>query len=345
MKLRPEQLDGHLAGRLAPIYLISGDEPLLLQEAGDAIRAAARAQGYGERVTFSVEPGFDWGELAQTAAGMSLFAAQRLIDLRMPGGKPGEAGARALAAYAERPVEGNLLLLSLPRTDKATQSAKWFAALERRGVLLQLWPPAPAQLPGWITQRMRARGMQPTPAAAAALAGRVEGNLLACVQEIEKMLLLRGPGAVDEADVLDAVADSARYDVFTLVDGVLAGDAARCARILRGLEGEGVEPVLVGWALTREIRLLATLSQGLAQGKKSFALYQQHRVWEKRQPLLEQALKRHDLARWRALLRFCARLDRVTKGQAAGNVWDELLQLCLLTAGVRIEALAQPAIQ
>jgi DNA polymerase-3 subunit delta len=165
------------------------------------------------------------------------------------------------------------------------------------------------------------------------------------MQEIEKMLLLRGPGAVDEADVMEAVADSARYDVFTLVDGALAGDAARCARILRGLEGEGVEPVLVGWALTREIRLLAALSQGLAQGKKAFALYQQHRVWEKRQPLLEQALKRHDLARWRALLRFCARLDRVTKGQAAGNVWDELLQLCLLTAGVRIEALAQPAMQ
>lgn len=345
MKLKAEQLPGHLAGTLAPIYLVSGDEPLLSQEACDAIRAAARAQGCGERLVFGVEPGFDWGELAQAAAGMSLFAARRLIELRMPGGKPGDAGARALGEYAGASADGDVLLLSLPRADKAMQSAKWFTALERRGVLIQLWAPTPEQLPDWIARRMRARGLKPTPAAAAALAGRVEGNLLACVQEIEKMLLLHGPGAIDEAAVMDAVADSARFDVFTLVDGALAGDAARCVRVLRGLQGEGVEPVLVGWALTREIRLLATLSQGLARGSKPHALYQQHRVWEKRQPLLEQALKRHDLARWRGLLRFCARLDRVTKGQAAGNVWDELLQLCLLTAGVRIGALARPAMQ
>jgi DNA polymerase-3 subunit delta len=337
VKLRPEQLDAHLAGKLAPIYLVSGDEPLLLQEAADAIRAAARARGFSERVVFTVEPGFDWGELRETAAGMSLFATQRLIELRMPGGKPGEAGAKTLTEYAGRPMEGNLLLLSLPRLDKAAQSTKWLAALERSGVLLQLWPPTPAQLPGWIAQRMRARGMQPTPAAVAALAGRVEGNLLAGVQEIEKLLLLYGPGTVDEGGVMDAVADSARFDVFSLADSALAGDPARCVRILRGLQGEGVEPVLIGWALTREIRLLAALAQGLAQGKKPFALYQQHRVWEKRQPLLEQALKRHSLAQWWALLRLCARVDRVTKGRAAGNVWDDLLQLSVMTAGVRLE--------
>lgn len=336
MKLRPEQLDGHLAGRLAPLYVVSGDEPLLLQEACDAIRAAARAQGYGERTVFTVEPGFDWAELREATAGMSLFAAQRLIELRLPGGKPGEAGAKALAEYANHPVPDILLLISLPRLDKAAQSTKWFVAIERAGILLQFWPPAPAQLPGWVTQRMRARGLQPTPAAAAALAGRVEGNLLACVQEIEKLLLLRGPGPVDEDTVTDAVADSARFDVFALADSALAGDAARCLRILRGLQDEGVEPVLIGWALTREIRLLAALAQGLAQGKTPFALYQQHRVWEKRQPLLERALKRHGLAQWRALLRLCARLDRVTKGRAAGNVWDDLLQLCVMTAGVRI---------
>jgi DNA polymerase-3 subunit delta len=345
MKLRPEQLDAHLAGRLAPLYVVSGDEPLLLQEACDAIRAAAHAHGYGERVVFSVEPGFDWAELRETAAGMSLFAAQRLIELRMPGGKPGEAGAKALAEYAARPAQGNLLLISLPRMDKAAQSTKWFAALERCGVLLQLWPPAPAQLPGWITQRMRARDMQPTPAAAAALAGRVEGNLLACMQEIEKLRLLHGPGTVDEEDIVDAVADSARYDVFTLADSALAGDVVRCVRILRGLQNEGVEPVLIGWALTRDIRLLAALAQGLALGRKPFALYQQHRVWEKRQPLLEQALKRHGLAQWWALLRLCARVDRVTKGRAAGNVWDDLLQLCVMTAGVRIEGPVLPAIR
>lgn len=345
MKLRPEQLDGHLAGTLAPVYLVSGDEPLLLQEACDAIRAAARARGYSERVVFGVEPGFDWAELTETAAGMSLFATQRIIELRMPGGKPGETGAKALAAYAGRPPAGNLLLLSLPRLDKAAQSAKWFAALEQCGVLLQLWPPAPAQLPGWVAQRMRAKGMQPTPAAVAALAGRVEGNLLAGVQEIEKLLLLRGPGAVDEADVMGAVADSARFDVFTLADSALAGDPARCVRILRGLQGEGVEPVLVGWALTRDIRLLAALSRGLAQGKKPFALYQQHRVWEKRQPLIERALKRHSPAQCWALLRLCARVDRVTKGRAAGNVWDELLQLSVMMAGVRIEGPALPAMR
>lgn len=342
MKLRPEQLDAHLAGRLAPVYLVSGDEPLLVQETCDAIRAAARARGYGERVVFGVEPGFDWAELRETAAGLSLFAAQRLIELRMPGGKPGEAGAKVLADYAGRPPGDTLLLLSLPRLDKAAQSTRWCAALEQAGVLLQLWPPTPAQLPGWLAQRMRARGLQPTPAAAAALAGRVEGNLLAGVQEIEKLLLLHGPGAVDEAGVMAAVADSARFDVYALADSALAGDAARCLRILRVLQGEGVEPVLIGWALTREIRLLAALAQGLARGGKPFALYQQHRVWEKRQPLVEQALKRHSLAQWWGLLRQCARVDRVIKGRAAGNAWDDLLQLCVMTAGVKTERAALP---
>jgi DNA polymerase-3 subunit delta len=343
VKLRAEQLQSHLAGELAAIYLISGDEPLLVQEAGDAIRAAARAQGYAERMVLDVEPGFDWGELRETAAGLSLFAARRLIELRMPGGKPGEAGAKALVEYAARPPRDDLLLVSLPRLDKAAQSTKWFTALEHAGVLLQLWPPAAAQLPGWIAQRMRARGLQPTPAAAAALAARVEGNLLAGAQEIEKMRLLHGPGAIDEGDVMEAVADSARFDVFTLADAALAGDPARCVRILRSLEGEGVEPVLIGWALTREVRLLTTLSQALAAGGRLSTLYQQHRIWDKRQPLVEQALKRHPLERWRALLRRCARIDRITKGQAAGNVWDELIQLSVMMAGTGVEGLALPA--
>lgn len=343
MKLRLEQLEAHLASGVAPIYLVSGDEPLLVQEACDSIRAAARARGYSERVVFSVEPSFDWNSLMETAMGMSLFAEQRLIELRLPGGKPGEAGAKALIRYAERPAEGNLLLISLPRLDKAAQSSKWFGALERAGVVVQPWPPGAAQLPGWVTQRMRGKGMRPTPEAAAALAGLVEGNLLACAQEIDKLLLLHGPGAIGVEDVMDAVADSARFDVFALADSALAGEAARSLRVLRGLRDEGVEPVLIAWALVREIRTLAALSQGLNQGRKLFALFQQHRIWEKRQPLMEQALKRHDLAQLWAMLRLGARIDRVIKGQAAGNVWDELIQLCVMMAGIRIEGLAAQA--
>ncbi|PKM45737.1 MAG: DNA polymerase III subunit delta [Gammaproteobacteria bacterium HGW-Gammaproteobacteria-1] len=336
MRLRPEQLPAHVERPLLPIYLVSGDEPLQLNEATDALRAAARAQGFGEREVLQVETGFDWAALAAAGSNLSLFAERKLIELRLPSGKPGDAGAKALTAYAAAPSPDNLLLISCGKLEKQQQSSKWFKALEAAGAVVQVWPVEPRALPGWIRQRLLSRGMQPTSEAAQLLAERVEGNMLAAAQEVEKLVLLHGAGPLDGEAVRAAVADSARYDVFELADAALGGDAARCARIIEGLRGEGEEPVLILWALVREVRSLALIAAEQAGGAALDTLLQQQRVWDKRKPLYQAALKRHNLRRWRALLRRAARLDRICKGAEPGTPWDELLQFSLLMAGVRI---------
>ncbi|WP_127477936.1 DNA polymerase III subunit delta [Sulfurivermis fontis] len=336
MRLRPEQLPSHVEKPLLPIYLVSGDEPLQLNEVVDALRGAARAQGYREREVLQVEAGFDWGTLAAAGSNLSLFAERKIIELRMPSGKPGDAGAKALTAYAAEPSPDNLLLISCGKLEKQQQNSKWFKALEEAGAVVQVWPVEPRALPGWVRQRLQARGLQATPEAAQLLAERVEGNLLAAAQEVEKLALLYGSGPLDAEQVRSAVADSARYDVFELADAALGGDAPRCARILEGLRGEGEEPVLTLWALVREVRALAIIAAGQAAGTGLETLLQQQRVWDKRKPLYQAALKRHNLRRWRALLRRAARLDRICKGAEPGNPWDELLQFSLLMAGVRI---------
>lgn len=335
MKLRAEQLATHLAGRMAPIYLVSGDEPLLVQESCDAIRAAARAQGFSERLAFEVETGFSWNTLNQATSNLSLFAERRLIELRFATARPGDEGAEALAAYAAQPPADTLLLLSFPRIDSQAQKSKWFKALEAPAALIQLWPPELDQLPSWVARRMTQRGLQPGAGVAALLAERSEGNLLACAQEIEKILLLRGPGPVEAEEVLRVVADSARYDVYDLVDSALAGDAARGVRILRGLQGEGVEPPLIAWALTRAIRSLAGFAARREQGESLETLLRFDKVWSRRQGLVERALRRHRRPDWWRMLRRAAVLDRIAKGQVPGNAWDELLQLTLTIAGIR----------
>jgi len=336
VKLSARQLPRHLEGGLAPLYFISGDEPLLVQEACDLVRRHAREQGCSERIVMHADSGFDWNSLLQEASGMSLFAEQRLLELRLPGGRPGEAGGRVLQAYGEQPPPDNVLLIISGKIDAAQQRSRWFKALEQGGVVLQVWPLSPRELPAWIEQRMRGAGLQPQREALQLLAERVEGNLLAAVQEIEKLRMLHGTGPVGVDEVLEAVADSARFDVFALLDGALAGDGRRTARILAGLRREGVEPVLVLWALGREIRSLAAMAAQLAGGAGLEQVLARQRVWEKRKPLLRQALKRHERGGWQQLLRRAARLDRLIKGQAAGNVWDELLQLSLEVAGISI---------
>ena len=336
MKLNPRQLPRHLQEQMAPLYFISGDDPLLVQECCDLVRRQARAAGCSERIVMHAESGFDWNSLLQEAGGMSLFAERRLLELRLPGARPGEAGARALQAYGEQPPADKVLLVISGKIDAAQQRSRWFKALERGGVVVQVWPLAPRELPGWIRQRMLATGLKPSAEAVQLLAERVEGNLLAAVQEIEKLRMLHGAAPLEVEDILAAVADSARFDVFNLVDGALAGDVRRTTRILAGLRREGVEPVLVLWALSRELRGLAVMAGQLAAGAGVEQVLARQRVWEKRKPLLRQALRRHDAACWRALLARAAYLDRLIKGQAGGNVWDELLQLCLAVAGVPV---------
>lgn len=335
MRLRYEQLASHLQQGLRPLYLISGDEPLQLKEAADAIRARAREQGFSEREVLHVEAGFDWNTLTAASDTLSLFSEQRLLELRLPSGKPGKEGGAALSEYAANPPSDTLLLVISGKIDSAAQKSKWFKAVEAAGVALPVWPVESAAMPGWVLNRMRSRGLQPSSEAAQVLAERVEGNLLAAAQEVEKLLLLYGEGPIKVEQVEEGVADSARYDIFELVDTALLGDAERTARVLEGLHAEGVEPVLVLWALLREIRAMAQMAEELAQGSSIDALMGRFRIWEKRKGPVRAGLKRHTLKRWLQLLRRAGRVDRMIKGIEPGNPWDELLQLTLLMSGVR----------
>jgi len=334
MKLYPDKLDAHLRQELLPVYFISGDEPLQLGESADAVRRAAREQGFTEREIMHVERGFDWNELLASANAMSLFAERKIIDLRMPSGSPGKEGGAVLTEFAERPPEDTLLLITSGKLDKRSQSAKWYKALDNIGATLQVWPVEPLDMPRWLEQRIRSRGLQPDSDAVQMIAERVEGNLLAAAQEVEKLLLLYGQGTISAEQVEDAVSDSTRFDVFNLVDSALLGDSVRVARILDGLRGEGVEPILVLWALAREIRNLADMARQLISGKSMDSVLVS--VWAKRKAPVRAALQRHNRARWEMMLRRAARLDRLVKGAASGNAWDVLLQLGLMMAGVRL---------
>jgi DNA polymerase-3 subunit delta len=333
MQLRPEQLDAHLKQRLAPVYFISGDEPLRVLEAADAVRSAARAQGFEEREVLNVAAGFDWNSLLAEAGNLSLFAQRRIIDLRLPTGKPGDAGARALREFVTRPPEDTLLLITAGRLDPASRKGKWVQALDQAGVVVFVWPLEPKEFPGWVQARMRRRGLEPDAEAVRMLADRVEGNLLACVQEIDKLYLLRGAGPVDAEAIAGLVADHARFDVYTLVDAALAGRAARSVRILGGLQAEGTAPPVVIWALARELRQLAAMAADLARGQSVAGVLARYRVWSNRKAVVGTALQRLPAATCAGLLRQCAVVERICKGRAAGNAWDELLQLILQLAG------------
>lgn len=336
MLIKPEQLQAHLKKGLSPLYLVAGDEPLLVLEAADSIRSQARAEGYREREIMNVEAGFDWNALLAASDNMSLFGDRRIIELRLGTGKLPEAGAKALQAYAARPADDAVLLITSGKLDGGTQKSKWFEAVGRAGVIVQVWPVEVRQLPAWIARRLRERGLNPTEDAVALLAERVEGNLLAAAQEIEKLALLHGSGPLNAEAVAESVGNSARFDVYGLVDCVLEGNVPRAVRILQGLEAEGTDPVLVLWALAREARSLAAMAFEVSKGGAVDALLAKHRVWERRKPLVRAGLKRHNAARWQALLRQCARVDRIIKGAAPGRPWDELLHLCMRIAGAHV---------
>jgi len=334
MKLYPEKLEAQLKQGLLPIYFLSGDEPLQLGEAADAVRRHAREQGYTEREVLDVDKSFEWNTLLAESQSMSLFAERKIIDLRLPSGKPGKEGGAALLEYAQRPPEDTVLLVTSGKIDKRSQSAKWFQAMDKAGATLQVWPVEVADMPNWLDRRLRSRGLQPDKEAVRLIAERVEGNLLAAAQEVEKLQLLQGEGPLSAEQAEAAVSDSARFDVFGLVDAALAADVPRLTRMLDGLRGEGVEPILVLWALSREIRSLADMAGQLQAGKAMDAVLA--RAWGKRKGPVRAGLQRHNQARWQQMLRRAARLDRVIKGAAAGNAWDELLQLTLLMAGVQL---------
>ncbi|MEL6208978.1 MAG: DNA polymerase III subunit delta, partial [Pseudomonadota bacterium] len=289
MKIGADRLSGHLAGTLADVYLVAGDEPLLVDEAADQIRRKAREQGFDERERHVAASGFDWDAILAGGANLSLFASRRLIELRLPTGKPGQKGGRIIAEMAADVPPDTCLVILTPKLAREQLSTKWVKAVEKSGVLVQVWPVPVAQLPRWIEQRMRARGLEPAGDAVAILADRVQGNLLAADQEIEKLRLANGEGTVDGAAVAQSVADSSRFDVFALGDSALLGDTPRAVRILDGLRSEGVEGTLIVWALTREARALAAILAAVENGASLDQAMAAQRVWSNRTTLVARA--------------------------------------------------------
>jgi DNA polymerase-3 subunit delta len=335
MQLRLEQLDSHLASGVRALYVVHGDEPLLALEAGDAIRAAARAAGAGEREVFVVEPGFKWDAFLGANANASLFGDRKAIDLRIPSGKPGAEGAKALVAYAANPNPDNITLVTLPRVDRATQSSEWFSGLAERGVTIAVYPVEREALPGWISSRLARQKQRASRGTLAFLADACEGNLLAARQEIEKLALLLPQGELDHAAVEAAVADVARFDVFELSEAWLAGDAVRAVRILRALQSEGDAPTLPIWQLSEDVHMIAAAAAMMRNGTSASSAVRGARVWGKRQAALERAVTRVAPPTIASLLVALARLDALAKGIGTGNAWDELETLALMLAGVK----------
>ena len=330
MLLKGEQLATHLERELKAVYVVYGDEPLLVIEAADAIRAAARRRGFDERNVLTAMAGFNWIELHHAAGNMSLFGGRTLIDLRIPTGKPGREGGAAIQDYCANPSPDALLLVTLPGLDWGDEKAAWLKALTDAGVAVKLIPPSLAQLPAWIAGRLQRQQQEAEGDALRFIAERVEGNLLAAHQEILKLGLLHPAGKLSLQQVQDAVLNVARYDLDGLREALLAGDVARLTRTLDGLQQEGEAPPLVLWAITEEVRALAQVKAGLQQRQPLDALLKEARVWGARQVLFKRAVQRVDAVRANSALAHAALIDRLIKGAAgAGDVWDEFLRLGL----------------
>jgi DNA polymerase-3 subunit delta len=337
MKLAHQQLEQHLTKKLAPIYLISGDELLLVQETVTRIREAAQKMGYTERTSLSVEAGSDWSkQLHAEAHSLSLFATKRIVELHLGSTKPNVTTGKILKEIAANPLADTILIISVNKLDSKTEQTAWFKALDKAGITIPIWPITLDQLPQWMMQRAKKSSLSMTPDAAKRLAEQVEGNLLAAAQEIEKLGLLQINGAIDLATVEKAVTDNSRFDIFSLVECALAGNQPRCSRILKNLEAEDTEPVLVLWALTREVRTLSEIAEQAKQGTSLGTLFSKYRIWEKRQPAVRRFLQQHNPASCWRLLSQGAQIDRLLKGARPGNVWNELQELTLKMAGTVI---------
>lgn len=340
MRINLSSLSARLDKGLTPLYLLFGGETLLIEEALDEIRRKARAQGYAERVRFTLEPGFDWSQVTASAHSMSLFAEKKVIELRMPTGKPGDAGGKVLMDYAAS-IEGDatVLVIICGGIDKRAQTTKWFKAVESAGVAVDCPAISAQQLPEWVVRRMRGKGLKFDNDAAKRLSVLVEGNLLAAAQAIDLLALLSANETVTVASVENAIADHARFNSFAFVDACLAGSPQRCTRILQSLRRNQAEPVLILWALTREVRALCHLSAGLARGDKSQALFRRHGVWSSRANLISGALKRLPAARCHNLLRQLAAADLMLKGRAPlqrRDIWEEIENIGLGVCGVGV---------
>ncbi|MBX9403874.1 DNA polymerase III subunit delta [Lysobacter sp. BMK333-48F3] len=338
MELTPERLLGQLdAEPLRPAYLIAGPEPLRVLEAADAVRAAARKQGIGEREVFEAEGNQrepDWNALAGAFRAPSLFASRRLLELRLPSGKPGKEGAEVIADFCADPPQDVSLLVTAGEWSKQ-HGGKWSEAIARIGHVAVAWAIKPHELPEWIERRLRARGLRAEREAVQSLADRVEGNLLAAAQEVDKLALLSDGQPLDLERMQALVADAARFDVFRVLDAAMNGQGAQVSRMLAGLRAEGeAVPALLGMVVM-ELQRTAALARVNARGGNIAAEFKAQRIWDSKQPMYRRALQRHDARRWEALLAQAGRVDRMAKGREAGDAWVALERLLLAVAEPR----------
>ena len=326
MRLNLSQLNADLTKRIAPVYLITGDEPLQAGEAADTIRAAAKKAVFLNREVLSAEGNFDWKQLSFAADSASIFADKKILDVRVPSGKFGVEGGKAIHDYCEHLSPDNLLLISTAKLDSAATKSKWFQAIDKIGVVVQVFPLEGQDLTQWLQQRLLKRGLQIEAEGVKVIASRIEGNLLAAAQEVEKLYVLYGAGRLSTAMVETAVADSSRFDVFKLTEAVLAGRVNRATRVLHALEEEGIAAPVVLWALSREARALMELKT--ATHKE--AVFKKHYIWDKRKQAITEAVKRLSLLQLQQIFILSAKADRQIKGQQSGDAWETLLQVCLL---------------
>lgn len=338
MRLRPEQLSTALQKSLAPVYFISGDEPLQLGETADEIRSAAKKAGFSVREVLSVESGFEWNALRQEAGSFSIFAEQKIIDLRIPSGKPGTEGAKALVEYCDLLPADTVLLISAGKLPGSAQKSRWFQALEKVGVVIQVWPLQGFELLQWLQRRSQKKGMQVDAQALKLLASRIEGNLLAAAQEIEKLYILHGSHPISRQAVENLVADSARFDVFKLLDSLLLGQNNRAIRILHGLKAEGVAAPVVLWALSREARNLFNIKIELNQGGNKQSVLKKYQIWDKRKQMVNTALNRLKHTDIEEIILLCAKADRQIKGQLQGDCWESLFSITQLFCSASLMA-------
>lgn len=335
MEMRPEQLQAlNDSQPLAPVYLIAGPEPLRVLEAADGVRRAARAQGIAEREVHQADArDFDWGQLHAGFSAPSLFSARRLVELRLPSGKPGKDGSELIRTFCDNPPGDVVLLITAEEWSRAHQQGKWYEAVARVGVVSVAWAIKPHELPDWIERRLRARGVRADRDAVLGLAERMEGNLLAAAQEIDKLALLSDGQTLDLAALQSLVADAARYDVFRLLEASFSGQPEAVLRMLAGLRGEGEAVAALLPMVIRELQAGTGLARVQASGGNLAAEFKSRGVWEARQAPYKRALARHaDPRRWERLLAEASRVDRMAKGRLDGDPWRALERLLLAVA-------------
>lgn len=334
MKLKPEQLKGHLSKQLLPVYLINGDESLLVQEACDQIRQKCRDEGFTERLSWQADRQFDWGQLLEEAGSLSLFGDKKIIEIRIDNGKPGDKGSKAIEQFCKATSDDTVLLIITGRLDAATQKRKWVTTVEKMGGMITLWPISADQLPQWIQQRSRQLGLSLDQESIALLTERVEGNLLAAKQELEKLALLCPEGNITSEQVTQSVADSARFDIFNLTDECVKGASKHALHVLQGLKSEGTEPPVILWALMRDLRVVVELSNCNRLGQPTKSVFSAHRVIAKRQGLLSNTAARLSHHQLNKLIKLSERVDQSIKGSKQhGSSWELLAEFVLLFSG------------